>query len=106
MQHSRYLVASDRDTQWGLTVSTVGYEEIPHDSDYPTKGHAEGYYFQYHKGRILREFQLQYVVEGEASSNLPIKKKSTFAAVTSSSSSPTSGTPIAPPRKTDGNATG
>lgn len=65
MQYSRYLVASDRDTQWGLTVSTVGYEEILPDSDYPTKGHAEGYYFQYHKGRILHEFQLQYVVEGE-----------------------------------------
>ena len=65
MQKSRYLVANDRDTLWGLTVSTVGYEEILPNSEYPTKGHAEGYYFHVEKGRTLHEFQLQYIVEGE-----------------------------------------
>ena len=28
MQISKYLVVNSRDVQWGLTVSTVGYEEI------------------------------------------------------------------------------
>lgn len=42
MQTSKYLLASERDAQWGLTISTIGYEVIePHDS-YPTKGHADG----------------------------------------------------------------
>ena len=37
MQTSRYLLANERDALWGLTVSTVGYEEISPDEDYPTK---------------------------------------------------------------------
>lgn len=65
MQKSRYLVANDRDILWGLTVSTIGYEEILPNSEYPTKGHAEGYYFQIDRGRTLHEFQMQYVVQGE-----------------------------------------
>lgn len=64
MQRSKYLVASNRDTQWGLTVSTVGYEDIAPGDDYPTHGHAEGYYFNVERGRILNEYQLLYVVEG------------------------------------------
>ena len=65
MQRSKYMLASDRDALWGLTVSTVGYEDIkPHES-YPTKGHADGYYFNLDKGRTLNEYQLLYNPEGE-----------------------------------------
>ena len=28
MQTSKYLIPSNRDREWGLTVNTVGYEEI------------------------------------------------------------------------------
>ena len=45
MQKSKYLVTNDRDEKWGLTVSTIGYEEIIPGDSYPTKGHADGYYF-------------------------------------------------------------
>ena len=55
MQTSKYLIATERDAQWGLTISTVGYEEISPGDDYPTKGHADGYYFDLRKGRILNE---------------------------------------------------
>ena len=41
MQESKYLIANFRDTQWGLTVSTVGYEHIIPGEDYPTHGHAD-----------------------------------------------------------------
>lgn len=60
----KYLVATDHDLEWGLTVSTVGYEEIEKDDEYPTRGHADGYFFQTDKGRVLEEYQLQYVAEG------------------------------------------
>ena len=65
MQTSKYLLANERDALWGLTVSTVGYEEIAPGDSYPTKGHADGYYFSIEKGRILNEYQLLYNPEGE-----------------------------------------
>ena len=65
MQTSRYMLASERDLLWGLTVSTVGYEEIAPGDPYPTKGHADGYYFHLESGRILNEYQLLYNPEGE-----------------------------------------
>lgn len=65
MQTSKYLVANNRDALWGLTVSTVGYEEIAPGDPYPTRGHADGYYFDVNKGRELPEYQLLYNPEGE-----------------------------------------
>ena len=49
----------------GLTVSTVGYEEIAPGDSYPTRGHADGYYFELSRGRRLNEYQLLYITEGE-----------------------------------------
>ena len=65
MQISKYLLANDRDAQWGLTVSTVGFEHIMPGESYPTKGHADGYYFDCNRGRTLNEYQLLYNPEGE-----------------------------------------
>lgn len=65
MQKSKYLVANERDLLWGLTVSTVGYEEISPGEPYPTRGHADGYYFHIETGRELNEYQLLYLTEGE-----------------------------------------
>lgn len=65
MQKSKYLVTNERDVLWGLTVSTVGYEEIMPGEPYPTKGHADGYYFDVKKGRILNDYQLLYLTGGE-----------------------------------------
>ena len=61
----KYLVANDHDRLWGLTVSTVGYEEIGPGEEYPTKGHADGYSFDVKRGRVLDEYQLQYIVDGK-----------------------------------------
>ena len=65
MQDSKYLVANERDALWGLTVSTVGYDELQPGEPYPTRGHAGGYYFDVNKGRTLNEYQMLYLVEGE-----------------------------------------
>lgn len=65
MQISKYLLANERDALWGLTVSTVGYEEILPGDAYPTRGHADGYYFEINRGRELNEYQLLYITEGE-----------------------------------------
>ena len=59
------MLANEHDALWGLTVSTVGYEDIQPGDPYPTKGHADGYYFHVEEGRILNEYQLLYNPEGE-----------------------------------------
>jgi AraC-like DNA-binding protein len=64
MQTSKYMLASERDALWGLTVTTIGYEEIGPNDSYPTRGHADGYYFDLEKGRELPEYQLLYIIEG------------------------------------------
>jgi len=64
-QISKYLVNNEHDALWGLYISTIGYEEIQAGDPYPTKGHADGYYFDVNKGRTLNEYQLLYLVEGE-----------------------------------------
>ena len=66
MQQSKYLVVNERDAQWGLAVSTVGYEEIGIGEEYPTHGHAEGYYFNVSKGRVLNEYQLLALIPSAA----------------------------------------
>lgn len=65
MQDSKYLVANERDALWGLTVSTVGVDEVQPGEPYPTKGHAGGYYFDTNKGRTLDEYQMLYLIDGE-----------------------------------------
>lgn len=65
MQISKYMLANERDAEWGLTVTTIGYEDIGPNDSYPTKGHADGYYFELDRGRVLNEYQLLYNPEGE-----------------------------------------
>ncbi len=78
MQSSKYLIASSRDLLWGLTVSTVGYENIKPGEEYPTRGHAEGYYFTQSKGRVLNEFQLLYQPEGQGTFHSDHVKKASI----------------------------
>ena len=57
MQNSKYLVANERDAQWGLTVSTVGMDELAVGDSYPTRGHADGYFFDMrHNGNTHQAF--------------------------------------------------
>lgn len=65
IQKSKYMLANESDMLWGLTVTTIGYEEIQPGDSYPTKGHADGYFFDIEKGRCLNEYQILYISEGE-----------------------------------------
>ena len=80
MQTSKYLLASHRDVQWGLTVTTIGYEEIGPQDEYPTRGHADGYYFDLSKGRTLSVYQLLYITEGEGEFQSASIEKTTMKA--------------------------
>lgn len=59
-----YLVTNEEDDLWGLTVTTVGHQEIKSNEKYPPQSHPTGYFFNVEKGRILNEFQLLYITNG------------------------------------------
>ena len=62
----KYLVSSDKDLMWGITVDTVGSEIVaPGYEIYPPQvGHPSGFYFDVGKGRILESYQLLYITSG------------------------------------------
>jgi AraC-like DNA-binding protein len=72
MQHEfrsdfRYLTLHEGDLNWGLIVTTAGFQSIKPHSLYPPAGHPESYDFNFERGRVLEEFQLVYVTKGKGS---------------------------------------
>lgn len=60
-----YPAIHKRDEEWGLSVTTSGFQMVEPYSLYPPKGHPRGYNYIYRDGRILDEFQLVYIVKGK-----------------------------------------
>ncbi len=60
----RYLSISSSDEEWGIVVTTIGYQFIAPQSQYPLSGHPDNYNFQPQTGRILNENQLVYITKG------------------------------------------
>jgi len=60
----RYLPANEQDENWSLLVKTAGFQSIPGNSIYPTRGHPAEYKFNFHIGRVLEEFQMIYITKG------------------------------------------
>jgi len=61
----KYLVANESDHRWGITATSVGFQRVDPDEAYPSPIHPRGYYFDVVSGRVLDEYQLIYVVDGE-----------------------------------------
>ena len=64
-----------------MYINVAGYANITGDSSYPPKGHPLNYEFSWEKGRILHEYQINYITEGEGiietyQNSYPIKKGS------------------------------
>lgn len=75
---TNYMVTSEEDELWGLTVATVGYQEVNENESYPPKNHPFEYYFNVDKGRILNEFQLLYITNGKGVFSYGQEKQSIF----------------------------
>lgn len=73
-----YLITSEEDDLWGLTVTTVGHQIITENDSYPPKNHPLGYYFHVDKGRILNEYQLLYITDGNGLFTFGNEKQSCF----------------------------
>ena len=64
-KNASYMISNEDDDLWGITVTTVGQQSISQNDSYPPKNHPKEYNFNVDKGRILNEFQLLYITQGE-----------------------------------------
>lgn len=65
MDAIKYLLANERDQQWGLSVSSIGSERFGPGDAYPSERHSGSYLFRPNGGRVFDEYQLVYISEGE-----------------------------------------
>ncbi|MDX8338885.1 AraC family transcriptional regulator [Draconibacterium sp. IB214405] len=63
-EYFKYLTTSEEDINWGLYLKVAGSARIKPNTLYPPKEHPSEYYFEWKNGRILHEFQLNYITEG------------------------------------------
>jgi AraC-like DNA-binding protein len=61
----KYLATSEEDQDWGLFLNSTGRLHVPRNSHYPSDMHPAGYYYTWEEGRLLSEFQINYIIEGE-----------------------------------------
>lgn len=64
MASVKYLLTQKSDYQWGIITRTVGQQDVPAGSCYPVGDHPEDYLFYAERGRVLREYQLIYILKG------------------------------------------
>jgi AraC-like DNA-binding protein len=60
----KYINASPIDKEWGLYLTVAGFAQIRPSLIYPPTDHPSGYYFTWERGRILQEYQINYITEG------------------------------------------
>lgn len=60
----KYLTSSDEDADWGIYLNVTGKAKITPKTIYPPKEHPSEYFFNWETGRILQEYQLNYITEG------------------------------------------
>ena len=65
MKPIKYITQNERDKQWGITVCSVGYQQVAPNEEYPPRIHKHEYLFNIETGRVVNEYQLLYIVEGK-----------------------------------------
>ena len=61
----KYMNPGQEDKDWGLYLNCTGKAVIKPGVVYPPDDHPSGYYFTYEIGRILNEYQINYITDGE-----------------------------------------
>jgi AraC-like DNA-binding protein len=60
----KYLTPGPEDMEWGLYLLCAGKAHIQANTVYPPGEHPSGYYFTWENGRVLNEYQINYITEG------------------------------------------
>ncbi len=61
----KYLPTSAADEHWGLYVLNAGWSRVNMLDEYPSPEHPAHHYFSWDKGRVLDEYQIIYITNGE-----------------------------------------
>ncbi|MBN2812505.1 MAG: AraC family transcriptional regulator [Bacteroidales bacterium] len=61
----KYLAHNTEDRNWGIYLTVVGSARVEPNNQYPPPGHPSGYHFNWNNGRVLQEYQINYITEGE-----------------------------------------
>jgi len=61
----KYLTPGERDKEWGIYLNVAGMAKIDPNKVYPPQKHPTGYYFSWEQGRVLKEYQINYITEGK-----------------------------------------
>lgn len=67
-----YFLVEEMSRSFGLSVTTIGQQKIRSNMVYPSTKYPERYYFNIKQGRVLEEYLLVYITEGEG--NFYLKK--------------------------------
>ena len=62
---NKYFLLSKEDKAWGIHILDYGSSIIPEGAVFPQHSHPDKYYFSWHRGRILQEFQIIYLYKGQ-----------------------------------------
>jgi len=60
----KYLNINESDEEWGLYLTVAGRKRVNAGELYPNPAHPTGYFFSWHKGRVLQEYQINYITDG------------------------------------------
>lgn len=61
----QYLPVSESNMEWDLYLTGTGVAQIAPDEDYPPPGHPGTCDFKWETGRVLPEYQVVFIAEGE-----------------------------------------
>lgn len=60
----KYLAPGEEDKSWGLYLNVAGKWHVAPKTTYPPLDHPTGYHFNWNNGRVLNEYQINYITEG------------------------------------------
>ncbi len=60
----KYFTTGSDDMEWGIYLNSSGSVTVPPKTSYPSGEHPSGYFFTWEQGRILQEYQLNYITKG------------------------------------------
>lgn len=65
INYYKYLPVSKEDERWGLTVLNAGCTHVGASNAYPLKDHPAHHNFSWKNWRVLQEYQLVYITNGQ-----------------------------------------